>query len=114
MSSLPPVTQGSVRPKLPVRIRVSQRVSEGLLIKKIDPEYPESARQKHVEGSVTLNAVIDKNGDVGQLSVVSGPTLLVPAALDAVRQWKYKPYLFQGEPLAMQTQVMVRFLLPPQ
>jgi len=109
ISSRPPA--GAARPQ---RIRVSQRVSEGLLIKRIDPEYPDSARQKHVEGTVTLGAVIDKNGDVGQLSVVSGPTLLVPAALEAVRRWKYKPYLLQGEPLAMQTQIVVLFLLPPQ
>jgi TonB family protein len=114
MSSLPPATQGSVRPKLPARIRVSQRVSEGLLIKRIDPNYPDSALQKHVDGTVTLGAVIDRNGDVGQLFVVSGPALLVPAALEAVRQWKYKPYLLQGEPLAMQTQITVLFLLPPQ
>jgi TonB family protein len=109
ISSRPPA--GVARPQ---RIRVSQRVSEGLLIKRMDPEYPDSARQKHVEGTVTLGAVIDKNGDVGQLSVVSGPTLLVPAALEAVRQWKYKPYLLQGEPLAMQTQIVVLFLSPPQ
>jgi TonB family protein len=109
ISSRPPV--GAARPQ---RIVVTQRVSEGMLIKRIDPEYPDSARREHVEGTVTLGAVIDKNGDVGQLSVVSGPTLLVPAALDAVRQWKYKPYLLNGEPLAMQTQVAVLFLLPPQ
>ena len=102
---------GAARPQ---RIRVSQRVSEGLLIKRVDPEYPDGARQKHVEGSVTLIGLIDKNGNVAELSVVSGPSLLVPATLEAVRQWKYKPYLLQGEPLAMQTQIVVLFLLPPQ
>jgi protein TonB len=85
-----------------------------LLIKGVAPEYPDGARRKHIEGSVTLIALIDKNGDVGELSVVSGPNLLVPAALEAVRQWKYKPYLLQGEPLAMQTQIVVPFLLRPQ
>jgi TonB family protein len=109
ISSRPPTASAR-----PTRIRVSTRVSESLLIKKIEPEYPDSARQKHVEGSVVLGAVIDKNGDVGQLSIVSGPTLLVPASLEAVRQWKYKPYLLNGEPLAMQTQITVLFLLPPQ
>jgi len=102
---------GAARPQ---RIRVSQRVSEGLLIKRVDPEYPDGARQKHVEGSVTLIGLIDKNGNVAELSVVSGPSLLVPATLEAVRQWKYKPYLLQGEPLAMQTQIVVLFLLPPR
>jgi hypothetical protein len=77
ISSRPPA--GVARPQ---RIRVSQGVSEALLIKRMDPEYPDSARQKHVEGTVTLGAVIDKNGDVGQLSVVSGPMLLVPSALE--------------------------------
>jgi TonB family protein len=109
ISSRPPI--GAARPQ---RIVVSQRVSESMLIKKIDPEYPDSARREHVEGTVTLGAVIDKNGDVGQLSVVSGPTLLIPAALEAVRQWKYKPYLLNGEPLAMQTHVAVSFLSPQQ
>ena len=108
IGSRPPV--GSARP---TRIRVSTRVSEGLLIKKIEPEYPDRARQNRIEGTVVLGAVIDKNGDVGQLSVVSGPALLVPAALEAVRQWKYKPYLLNGEPLAMQTQVSVLFVIPP-
>lgn len=107
---LPPANSGS-RPKLPARIRVSQRVSEALLIKKIEPAYPDSARQKSIEGSVVLEAVIDKNGDIEQLSVVSGPTLLVPETLEAVRQWKYKPYLLQGEPLAMQTLITVPFQL---
>jgi TonB family protein len=111
IGSLPPAVPGSARPKLPSRIRVSRRVSESLLIKKIEPDYPESARQNRVEGSVVLGGVIDKNGDVEQLSVVSGPPLLVPAALEAVRQWKYKPYLLQGEPLAMQTQITVDFQL---
>jgi TonB family protein len=98
----------------PQRIRVSTRVSENLLIKRIEPDYPENARQKHVEGSVTLIGLIDKNGNVAELSVVGGPNLLVPAALEAVRKWKYKPYLLQGEPLAMQTLIVVPFLLLPQ
>ncbi len=107
--SHPPI--GAPRPQ---HIRVSTRVSESLLIKRIEPSYPEDARQKHAEGSVKLNALVDKDGNVAQLSVVDGPPVLVPAALKAVRQWKYKPYLFQGEPLAMETLITVQFLLPPR
>jgi TonB family protein len=96
---------------LPSRVRVSQRVSQALLIKKVEPQYPQEARQKHIEGVVVLIAVIDARGDVQDLTLVSGDPLLAPAATAAVKQWKYKPYLLNGEPTNMETMVSISFVL---
>ena len=94
---------------LPARVRVSTKVSEALLIKKVNPEYPPIARQKHIEGVVVLTAVINARGDVQDLSVLSGDPLLVSAATEAVKQWKYKPYLLAGDPTNMETLINVSF-----
>lgn len=96
------------------RIRVSEGVAERLLITKVEPRYPDDARHAHVEGSVVLKALIGATGDVEELSLVSGDPLLVPAAMEAVKQWKYKPYLLNGEPLKVETQISVSFELTPK
>jgi protein TonB len=99
-------------PKLePVRVRVSQGVSVGRLIKKIDPVYPKLARDARVQGQVVLTAIISKDGSIEDLRVLSGHPMLVQAALDAVRQWRYKPYLLNGEPVEVETTVTVNFTL---
>jgi TonB family protein len=98
----------------PMRIRVSQGVSARLLIKKVEPQYPDDARQGQIEGKVVLRIVIDKNGDVQGLTLVSGHPMLAPAAIEAVKQWKYKPYLLNGQPMAMETQDVVVFRLAGQ
>jgi len=95
----------------PQRVRVSQGVSQGLLIKKVQPRYPEEARQGRIQGQVVLQVEIDKNGDMQKVTLVSGHPLLAPAAIEAVKQWKYKPYLLQGQPVAVDTQVIVNFQL---
>lgn len=71
-----------------------------------------SVRQAHVEGPVVLKALIGTTGDVEDLTLVSGPELLVPAAMEAVRQWKYKPFLMGSEPVKMETQITVAFQIP--
>jgi protein TonB len=86
-------------------------VSAGLLVKKVAPPYPEDARQAHIQGSVVLQALIDKNGDVADLVLVSGHPMLAPAAIKAVKQWKYKPYLLNGQPVNVETQIVVNFAL---
>jgi TonB family protein len=96
---------------LPSRVRVSQRVAQALLAKQVEPQYPQNARQKHIEGVVVLTAVIDARGDVQDLTLASGDPLLAPAASEAVKQWKYKPYLLNGEPTNMETQITVSFTL---
>jgi len=100
------------RPTEPVmRIRVSQGVSTGRLINKVEPVYPQLARGARVQGQVVITAIISKDGTIQDLRVLSGHPLLVQAALDAVRQWRYKPYLLNGEPVEVETTVTVIFSL---
>ena len=102
-----------VAPKVaaPQRIRVSSGVSTGNLIRKVTPTYPSIARTAHISGSVILEAEISKEGDVVNLHVIGGPPLLRQSAIDAVKQWKYRPYLLNGEPVVVDTQVTVIFSL---
>src|SRR5437870_12844045 len=93
------------------RLGVSQGVSQGLLVHKVQPVYPESARQNHVQGTVIMRAVITKDGRVAELRPVSGPKELIPAAVGAVQQWRYKPYLLAGQPVEVSTQITVNFQL---
>lgn len=80
-----------------------------LLIRKVSPVYPQEARQKHIHGTVVLKAIIGHGGDIQELTVISGDPVLVPAALDAGKQWKYRPYLFDGQPVDVETQLMMNF-----
>jgi protein TonB len=93
-------------------VNVSQGVSQGLLIKKAAPSYPANALRMRIEGPVQLLATISKTGDISAVKVLSGDPNLVRAAVDAVKQWKYKPYLLDGSPVEMQTQITVSFKLP--
>ena len=95
----------------PQRVRVSMGVTSGLLIRKVNPTYPPLARQARISGTVILRAVISKDGSIENLSLVSGHPMLAPAAIDAVKQWKYKPYLLNGEPVEVDTEVQVNFTL---
>ena len=95
----------------PQRVRVSQGVTQGLLIRKIQPNYPPLARQARIQGSVLLQAVISKDGAIENLRLISGHPMLAPAALDAVKQWRYKPYILNGEPVEVETQITVNFTL---
>lgn len=96
---------------LPQRVRISQGVSTGLLITKVQPQYPDDAKQARIQGQVILKALIDKNGDVEELTLVSGHPMLAPAAIEAVKQWKYKPYLLNDQPVKVETLVTVSFQL---
>lgn len=89
--------------------RVSGGVEQGLLIQEVKPVYPPLARQAGVQGEVILQAVIGKNGRIENLRVVSGNPMLVKAARDAVIQWRYRPYLLDGEPVEVETQITVNF-----
>jgi protein TonB len=95
----------------PQRVRVSQGVSQGLLVKRVNPVYPPLARQARIQGQVILRAVISKDGSIEGLQLVSGHPMLAPAAIEAVKQWKYKPYLLNGEPVEVDTEVQVNFTL---
>ena len=113
VAALPIASGQPVMPK-PVSqtMRVSQGVSQGLVVRRVQPNYPASALQMHVEGEVNLSATVSKNGDIAAVKIISGHPLLATAAADAVRRWKYKPYLLNGEPVEIQTEVTVRFKLP--
>src|SRR5258707_2031336 len=95
----------------PQRVRVSAGVTSGLLVRKVNPNYPPLARQARIQGTVVLHAVISKDGSIENLTLVSGHPMLAPSAIEAVKQWKYKPYLLNGEPVEVDTEVMVNFTL---
>ncbi len=98
-------------PVVPQRIRISQGVTKGLLIHREEPNYPPLARAARVQGEVVLSAVIDTNGQIQNLQLVSGHPMLVPAAISAVKQWRYKPYLLNGQPVEVETTITVIFTL---
>jgi periplasmic protein TonB len=115
-SSAPPpnLLAGASNGPAPVlqTMNISQGVSQGLLIKKVQPQYPRNALSMHVEGAVQLMATVSATGNITAVKILSGDALLTKAASDAVKQWKYKPYRLNGEPVEIQTQITVNFALP--
>jgi len=95
----------------PTRVRVSQLLMQGYLVRKVNPVYPPEALAKHLEGIVVVKITIDKEGNVYKAEAVSGPAELVSAAVDAAKQWKYQPYVLNGEAVEVQTTGEVRFSL---
>jgi periplasmic protein TonB len=91
-------------------IRLSH-MSEGDLIRKVQPIYPALARTARIQGTVVLQAMISKQGSIENLRVLSGHPMLVQAAMDAVRQWRYRPYILNNEPVEVETQITVNFSL---
>jgi TonB family protein len=103
-------SESSNIPKLSLKtIKLSQGVSEGLLIKQIPPKYPRAALLAHAQGAVQIEATINKEGFVTHPKVLRGDPVLAHAALDAVNQWRYKPYYLDGVPVEIQTQITVNF-----
>lgn len=94
--------------------RVPDDAAQNLLIRKVNPVYPPLARQARIQGTVILKIVISKAGNVQSLQLVKGHPMLAPAAFEAVRQWKYQPYLSTGVPVEVETNVQVNFVLAPQ
>jgi len=98
-------------PSTPHTIRLSGGVTEGLLIHKITPTYPKIAIMARQQGSVILQATIGRDGTIQNLHYVSGPGLLIEPAMDAVKQWRYRPYLLNNQPVDVETQITVNFSL---
>jgi protein TonB len=98
-------------PKAPARIKLGGQVQAAKIVAQPQPLYPALARQARIQGNVVLHAIIDKDGRVGQLEVVSGHPLLVQAALDAVKQWRYQPTQLNGDPVEVDTTITVSFVL---
>jgi protein TonB len=90
--------------------RVS-RIMEGNLIYRVQPDYPSLARLARIQGAVVLRAVISKQGTIENLQAISGPPMLMKAAVDAVQRWRYRPYLLNGEPVEVDTEITVNFVL---
>jgi periplasmic protein TonB len=100
-------------PKVAVqRVRVSQGVTQGMVIRRVQPQYPQMAKIARVQGAVVLAAIIGKDGSIQNLHVISSASpLLNQAAIDAVKQWRYKPYILNGDPVEVDTTVTVNFSL---
>jgi TonB family protein len=103
-SSKPPTTPSE-------RVKVLSGVTTGLLMKKVNPTYPEDARAAHIQGTVVLRAEISKAGEITDLELVDGPIELAGSAVAAVRQWRYKPYLLMGQPVSVDTEILVNYQL---
>jgi TonB family protein len=93
-------------------MKISQGVSQGLLVKRVQPVYPSQAMQMRLQGAVVLEATIGKDGSITRVKRVTGDALLARSAADAVKQWKYKPYYLNGEPVEINTEITVNFKLP--
>jgi TonB family protein len=92
-------------------VRVSSGVMAGLIVHKVPPAYPELARQTRIQGTVLLSAVIGEDGHVVKLEPISGPAQLIPATIDAVQRWEYRPYISSGRPIEVETEIQVNFTL---
>jgi TonB family protein len=93
-------------------VTVPSKVADEYLMLRVEPDYPEAAREQHIQGPVVLDALVDKDGTVEKLSTVSGDPQLAAAATDAVKQWRFKPFFRNGSPEEFQTQITVSFRLP--
>jgi protein TonB len=95
----------------PPRVRIGGSVQAARLLRQVTPNYPALANQARASGLVRLEAVISRNGTIESLPVISGHPLLVPAALEAVTQWVYRPMILNGDPVEVLTQIEVHFKL---
>ncbi len=112
-TALPNLGASSNGPKPVLQtVTISQGVSQGLLIKSVPPVYPKNALTMHIDGDVKLQATISRTGDISNVKVLSGDNRLALAATEAVRQWKYKPYKLDGQPVEIQTTITLRFKSP--
>jgi protein TonB len=98
-------------PTHPVRL---SHMDPGMLIRKVQPQYPGPAKSARVDGKVELAAIISKDGSIENLRVLAGHPMLVRAAIDAVKQWRYRPYILNNEPVEVETQITVNFSLSAQ
>ncbi len=105
-------TQHAASLKTQSPVAMSADSADSSLLHRVEPDYPEAARQQNIQGSVVLEVHIGADGAVQDVRVASGPPLLAQAASDAVKQWKFKPHLVNGSPVEMQTRVNLNFRLP--
>jgi periplasmic protein TonB len=94
-----------------LKLRVSSGVAEGLKTHTVNPKYPREARDKGIQGEVILQATIDTKGNITNLNAVRGDPILADASIEAVKQWRYKPYILNGEPVEVETTIKIVFHL---
>ncbi len=94
-----------------IKVKVSEAVANAFVIRRVPPKYPDEARQARIQGTVVVEVVVDIDGNVKDVRLISGHPLLAPAAIDAVRQWKFKPYLLNREPVELDSLLTVPFSL---
>ena len=111
LAAVPAVPAQNIVAPLDTPMRVSSGVMAGHLETKVAPVYPPEAKAAKVQGAIVLHAIVGKTGLVEELTVISGPEVLRSSALDAVRQWTYKPYLLNGNPVAVETMIVVNYML---
>lgn len=109
LGGIPSAAPPPPKPAAPKRIRISTGVQEAKLVQKVQPVYPPLARQARISGTVRLEAIIARDGSIQNLRVIEGHPLLVQAALDAVRRWRYEPTLLNNEPVEVITLIDVIF-----
>lgn len=100
-----------VAPHPTVHVFRTSTILQGMLIRRVEPMYPPMARAAHIQGPVVLAAVISKDGTIENLRTLSGHPMLVSAAVTAVSQWRYRPYILNGEAIEVDTQITVNFIL---
>jgi protein TonB len=93
----------------PHSVNISAGIAEGMIIRKTPPLYPRFAQEAHIGGKVVLKATITKQGNIEGVQVLSGPKILAPAAVDAVKTWKYRPYMLDNQPVAVETNITIVF-----
>jgi protein TonB len=101
-----PVSQPKISPQ---KVKVSSGVAQGLLVHQVTLQYPSQARQQGIQGTVVVQAVIAKDGSLHNVKAISGSSMLRQAAVDAVKQWKYRPYSLDGEPVEADTEISIKF-----
>jgi len=111
-----PITISGTRDVMPSAPRIEKvfrrsEILQGMLVRKVEPKYPPLAISARIQGPVVLAAVISKAGTIENLKLISGHPMLVGAAIDAVSQWRYRPYILNGDVIEVETQITVNFVL---
>jgi protein TonB len=104
-------TAPKVKAETPKKVAISAGVAQGMILQKTQPTYPPIAKAARVSGTVVLQATISKGGTIENLRVISGPAMLQQSAMDAVKTWRYRPYLLNNEPVEVETTINVIFSL---
>jgi protein TonB len=101
---------GASKVKMEPRVvAISAGVADGMILRKTPPIYPKFAQEAHITGRVVLKATITKQGTIEGVQVLSGPKILAPSAVDAVKTWKYRPYMLDGQPVSVETNITIIF-----